>query len=176
MATQTLLQIVQTILSAMSSDEVNSIQDTTESLQVARIVESKYYDIIARGSLTLDDQLFQLVPDTNYTIPVTMKLPAGCARIDWLKYYDTNPFDNTQTDQFGAFSHGLNLDLVSSIAWTTTSTSSNTISTGSKTFVVASSTLPATVGQMVQMTAGSNTMIGTVTNYSGTTMTINVTI
>jgi len=176
MATLTLLQMVQNILSSMSSDQVNSIGDTLESEQVAQIIQNKYYDIVARGDLTLDEQLFQFTPSNDPTIPVSMSLPAGVARVDWLKYYDTNPFDNTQTDQFGAFSHDLNVDLVSSIAWTTTSTSSNTISTGSKTFVVASSTLPATIGQTVSIVNGNNSMTGTLTNYVGTTMTLNVTI
>jgi hypothetical protein len=39
---QTLLKIVQDILSAMNGDEVNSIQDTEEAVQVARIVEGTY--------------------------------------------------------------------------------------------------------------------------------------
>lgn len=176
MATQTLLNIVQNILSAMSSDEVNSIGDTVESMQVAQIVQNKYYDIVARGDLTLDNQLFQLNPSDTPNIPVLMTLPVGVSRIDWLKYYDTNPADSTQTDQFGAFSHGLNTDLVSTVNWTTTSTTSNTIvSTGLVTFTVASSTLPVVIGQTVTVFSGINSMFGNVQQYTGTTMIIKVT-
>lgn len=177
MATQTLLNIVQNILAAMSSDEVNSIGDTVESLQVAQIVQNKYYDIVARGDLTLDEQLFQLVPSDLASIPVSMQLPVGCSRIDWLKYNDTNPLDNTQTDQFGAFSHDLNTDIVSSIRWTTTSTTTVTApvtGVGIVTFVVPSS-LPAQVGQLVQATSGSCNIIGNVAQYVGTSLVINVT-
>src|SRR5712692_7630250 len=117
MAEQTVLTMVQNILSRMSSDEVNSIGDTSESMQVAQILQNKYYDIVARGNLTLDETLFQLNPSDTFIAPVTMTLPVGVARIDWLQYFDTNPLDNLQTDQFGAFSHGLNLDLVSSVRW-----------------------------------------------------------
>ena len=122
MAEQTVSAMVQNILSRMSSDEVNSIGDTTESQQVAQLLQNKYYDIVARGSLTIDETLFQLTPSDNANNPVQMLLPAGVSRIDWLQYFDTNPLDNTQTDQFGAFSHDLNTNLVSSVAWTTIST------------------------------------------------------
>src|SRR5258707_607737 len=47
MAEQTLLTIVQNILSAMDADEINSISDTTEASQVAQIVQNKYYDIVS---------------------------------------------------------------------------------------------------------------------------------
>ena len=42
----TLLEIVQDILSDMDSDEVNSINDSVESLQVAQIVKTAYYNIV----------------------------------------------------------------------------------------------------------------------------------
>jgi hypothetical protein len=178
MATQNLLNIVQNILASMSSDEVNSIGDTVESLQVAQIVQNKYYDIVARGDLTLDEQLYQLVPPDTLTIPVVMQLPQGCSRIDWLQYFDTNPLDNTQIDQFGAYSHDLNLDLISRVIWTTTSASSVAIpptGSGVVTFVVTSSTLPITIGQLAQANSGSNAIIGTVAQYVGTTLVLNVT-
>lgn len=170
--------MVQNILSGMSSDEVNSINDTVESMQVAQILQNKYYDIVARGTLTIDEILFQLNPSDNQSIPVTMTLPSGVTRIDWLQYFDTNPLDNTQVDQFGSFSHDLNTDLVSSIRWTTTSSTSVSIPnqpSGSVTFTVASSTLPANVGQLVQATSGNNSIIGNVAQYVGTTLVINVT-
>lgn len=42
MAKKTLLKIVQNILSSMDSDEVNSINDTIEALQVAEVVQVAY--------------------------------------------------------------------------------------------------------------------------------------
>lgn len=176
MAEQTLLQIVQNILSAMSSDQVNSISDTVESLQVAQIVQNKYYDIVARGDLTLDEVLFQLNPSNDPTKPVLMTLPSGVSRLDWMQYYDTNPLDNTQVSQFGAFSHDLNTDLQHVAFWTTTSTTSNSIvSSGTVSWTVASNTLPVTIGQTVVAMAGTNNMFGNVTAYSGTTLTVQVT-
>lgn len=172
MAEATLLTIVQNILSAMSSDEVNSISDTTESMQVAQIVQNKYYDIVARGSLTIDETLYQLTASNNAATPVLMYMPTGATRLDWIKYYDTNVLDNQQNSQF---QHGVNTDIISSTHWVTTSTTSNTIGTGTQTFTVASSTLPIVTGQGVVCVSGTNSMFGTVTSYSSTTLVLNVT-
>ena len=174
MAEQSLLTMVQNILSSLSSDEVNSISDTTESMQVAQIIENKYYDIAARGDLTQHTSLYQLTASTNPNIPTIMYLPTGASKLDWLQYYDTNPNDNTQTGQYGAYSHDLNTDIVSSTAWNTVSSTSNTIGIGLITWTVASATLPIVIGQGAVASSGTNTMFGLVTAYSGTSLTINV--
>ena len=177
MAEQTLLTIVQNILSSLDADEVNSISDTTEARQVAQIVQNKYYDIVSRGYLPEHDQLFQLNPSLDVTRPTLMYIPDAVSQVRWVKYFDSNVLDgaSTQSSQFGSYQHGLNVDLVSRSNWTTTSTSTATIGTGNQTFIVASSTLAVTVGQGVTVVDGSNTMTGTVISYSGTSMIINVT-
>lgn len=111
-AQQTLLQLTQNVLSSMSSDEVNSISDTVESLQVATIIKNKYYDLVYRGDLPEQDRMFQLDASTDDTKPVLMFVPEGISRINWIKYFDSNPSDSQQQDQFGAFSHDLDTDLV----------------------------------------------------------------
>src|SRR5215475_10988464 len=177
MATPTLLSMVQNILSAMSSDEVNSIGDTVESMQVAQILQNKYYDIVARGDLRLDEQLIQLVPSDTTAAPVLMYLPAGTSRIDWMQYYDTNPTNSIQqTSQFGAYSHDLNVDVISTVQWTTTSTTSVTIPAAVPTTVTftLSTAVPASVGQMVQAINGTNSISGTVAQYVGNTLVIQV--
>lgn len=82
----TLLTLVQDILSAMDSDEVNSIADTTESLQVARLVRNTYYDIVDRTGLPEDDTLFNLVPSTSTLQPTVMSLPSNISKVKWIKY------------------------------------------------------------------------------------------
>jgi hypothetical protein len=82
----TLLTIVQDILSAMDSDEVNSINDTTESLQVARIVRNTFYDIVDRSDLPVDQSLFNLIPSGSALQPTVMFLPSNVSNLDWLKY------------------------------------------------------------------------------------------
>lgn len=107
----TVLQLTQSILSSLDSDEVNSISDTVESLQVARIIQNKYYDILARGDLPEQEQLLKLTPSTDDTKPVLMYVPDGVSRIDWIKYFDSSIADSQQEDQFGSYSHDLNTDL-----------------------------------------------------------------
>jgi hypothetical protein len=46
MAKMTLLEMTQDILSDMDSDEVNSINDSVESLQVAQIIKTTYFNIV----------------------------------------------------------------------------------------------------------------------------------
>jgi hypothetical protein len=177
MATQNLLTMVQNILAAMSSDEVNSISDSVESMQVAQIIQNKYYDIVARGDLELDEQFFQLTPADNLATPTLMFLPSGVSRISYLQYYDTNPADNTtQTSQFGAYSHDLNIDVISTVQWTTTSLSTVTIPAtvpSSVTFILTSA-VPASTGQQITATHGTNYINGTVAGYAGNTLTVKV--
>lgn len=103
--------MTQDILSGMSSDEVNSISDTPESLQVATIIKQKYFDIINRVPLPEHEQLVQLDPSLDETSPVLMYVPNGIADLKWLKYFDSNVQDGTTPDDF---QHDLNVDITSS--------------------------------------------------------------
>jgi len=105
----TLLEITQDILSNLSSDEVNSISDSTEALQVATIIKQKYYDIISRGNLPEHNQVFQLNASLDSTKPTLMSIPDGIGRIEYIKYYDTNPLDG---DSFSTSTHGVNTDII----------------------------------------------------------------
>lgn len=103
----TLLELTQNILSGMSSDEVNSISDSTESLQVATILRNKYFDIITRVNLPEHQQLIQLEPSLNVAEPVMMFVPNNVAEIVWLKYFNTNPQDTASTTD----THDVNTDI-----------------------------------------------------------------
>lgn len=102
----TLLDITQNILSSLSSDEVNSISDTTESMQVAQIIKNKYYDIINRVNLPEHDQLIQLLPSLDSSVPVMMYVPDGVSEIGWLKYYNTNIINESAVG-----GHDINVDI-----------------------------------------------------------------
>lgn len=83
------LQYVQNILSALSSDEVNSVGDTTESAQILEILRTTYFNIIARAELPEQKKPFQLDPSLSVLEPTLMYLPATVKSMEWLKYFDT---------------------------------------------------------------------------------------
>lgn len=83
---QSVLDITQEILASLDSDEVNSIEDTIESRQVAKIIRRVYNDIIARANLPEHQSLFQLDSSGDITQPVLMSKPDNVKRIDWIKY------------------------------------------------------------------------------------------
>lgn len=82
----TLLKMVQDILSSMDSDEVNSISDTTESLQVATAVKHAWNDIISRANLPEHFDMFELNASLDPNKPTIMRLPDGCVGLNWIKY------------------------------------------------------------------------------------------
>lgn len=84
------LELTQEILSNLSSDEVNSVSDTPESLQILGLIRQKYFDIINRLDLPDHDQLIQLLPSIDSNSPVIMYIPDGVSEIKWLKYFDNN--------------------------------------------------------------------------------------
>lgn len=82
----TLLDLTQNILSSLSSDEVNSINDTTESRQVVEIIRTVYFNMIARAKLPEHLQLFQLTASGDPDFPTLMYRPDNVSKIDWIKY------------------------------------------------------------------------------------------
>lgn len=104
----TLLDMVQSILSDLNSDEVNSISDTTESLQVADMIKQSFFNIVARAELPEHNQLFQLIASTNQEQPVIMYRPDNVTKINWIKYFD----DDVEAANLGEDMHDINLDVV----------------------------------------------------------------
>ena len=82
----TLLELTQHILSRLDSDEIDSISDTTEAMQVARIVRQTYFNILGRGQVPELRKLIQLDASTDSTQPVMMTRPDNVTRIHWIKY------------------------------------------------------------------------------------------
>lgn len=82
----TLLELVQSILSSMDGDEVNSYSDTQESRQVATIIKDAYYEMIYRLDPPLQYTLFELEASGDNAKPTIMYLPDNARDIQWLKY------------------------------------------------------------------------------------------
>ena len=83
---RTLLEIVQEILSEMSSDEVNSINDTIESQQVANIVKSCYNELISNRNWPHLKKLTQLDSSGTLSKPVFLKMPEVLREMELVKY------------------------------------------------------------------------------------------
>jgi hypothetical protein len=86
MAKMTLLEMTQDILSDMDSDEVNSINDSVESLQVAQIIKTTYYNIIDGRDYDFLYELFQLDASGTSSRPTHMKLPENIIDLKYIKY------------------------------------------------------------------------------------------
>ena len=82
----TLLEMTQDILSDMDSDEVNSINDSVESLQVAQIIKTTYYNIIDGRDYDFLYELFQLESSGTSSRPTHMKLPENIIDLKYIKY------------------------------------------------------------------------------------------
>lgn len=82
----TLLEMVQRILSAMDSDEVNDVGDTVESQQVVDVIETTYYDIAAQIEFPEHWDLFELTPSGDTSRPTLMSLPSDVSKLDWVQY------------------------------------------------------------------------------------------
>lgn len=85
MSKKTLLEIVQDILSEADGDEVNSITDTVESEQCARVVRTVFEDIVDIHDLEHTKTLKQLTATSSST-PNVMERPEGLHTIEWVRY------------------------------------------------------------------------------------------
>lgn len=90
MPKKTLLEIVQSILSDMDSEDVNSISDSVEAMQVASIVRDTYFNIITTREVPEHKELLKLtaLSDTDY--PTHMSFPENVRNIEKLWYEDSD--------------------------------------------------------------------------------------
>lgn len=84
----TLLELTQNILSAMDSDEVNSIDDTVESQQVAEILKETFYDLFANIDLPDRTGIIKLEGLGDLAKANYLRIPSNVISLSWVKYYD----------------------------------------------------------------------------------------
>ena len=82
----TLLEMTQRILESMGSDEVNSIFDTTESVDVSNIIKECYFNIMTELSPQESRSLFHLDSSGDSSKPILMTLPDSVLSVEFLKY------------------------------------------------------------------------------------------
>lgn len=82
----TVLEMTQNILSAMDSDEVNSIGDTVESVQVAEILRECFFDLMTQREWPFLRHKTSLVGLGDTTRPTTMQMASTLNKLYWVKY------------------------------------------------------------------------------------------
>lgn len=85
MAKMSVLDIAQDILSDMNSDAVSSITDTLESLQVAQIIQSVYFEMMARKNWPHLEKLIALTP-VGVSTPTHMAVPTNVKEMLSVRY------------------------------------------------------------------------------------------
>lgn len=147
---RTVLDMVQEILSSLSSDEVNSISDTAESMQVASILKTVFNNITARGDFGEHSQMFQLNASEGIGLPTLMTKPDSISRIEWIKYYnqDDGAFDTIPSH--AGKDHDINTDIQNTNIVETGQVSTSAASlVGSKSLTFNSTPTWINVGQSV---------------------------
>lgn len=82
----TLLELVQSILSSMESDEVDSITDTVEAWGVALLCRDVFYDCAADRGWPEHEALFELNASGSDLQPTLMTLPENVIKTNWIRY------------------------------------------------------------------------------------------
>src|SRR5687768_11315686 len=82
----TLLEMTQNILSAMNSDEVNSIADTVESQQVAEEIRHTFREVFSNRDIPEHEGLINLQSLGSTAAPNVLIIPDNVRNIKWLKY------------------------------------------------------------------------------------------
>lgn len=86
MAKMSVLDIAQDIASDMNSDEFNSITDSVESMQIAKIIESSYYEMMANKNWPHLKQLTTLNASGDSAKPTHMKMPDNTKELHSVQY------------------------------------------------------------------------------------------
>ena len=82
----TLLDIVQDILNDMDGDEVNSIDDTFESQQVAQMVKSTFYAMMSNRNWPHLKRPIQLSASGDPALPTHMSLDQDVTELSFINY------------------------------------------------------------------------------------------
>lgn len=82
----TLLEMVQNIASALDTDEISSISDTVESLQIAEIIKETYDEQFNNIMVPELRGLVQLEGLADVNRPNYLRIPENVNKIEWVKY------------------------------------------------------------------------------------------
>jgi len=83
---KSLIEIVQDILSDLGGDEVNSLNDTVESAQVANIVRSVYEAMMVNRDWPHQRRVVSLIPSGDVLLPTHTTLPETVKKTISIRY------------------------------------------------------------------------------------------
>lgn len=131
------LQLVQMILSALDSDEVNSVSETVESRQILQCIQTAFFDIVSLGELPNQRGLYQLQASGDIDLPILMYLPDDVTHMEWLKY-DNQTAENANVNYQPVYPMELAdfITMATSMDPDAANTQSYTISLGNDTFTL----------------------------------------
>lgn len=100
MKKMTLIEMVQNIASALETDEVNSITDTTESLQIAEVIRETYFEQFNNIEIPEHQGMFQLDSLSDLDSPNYLVIPSTVSKVQWIRYKDFRNSDRMNEVQF----------------------------------------------------------------------------
>ena len=86
MPKRTLLDMVQTILSSMNEDEVNSLDDTQSANQVAMVLRDTYFAMVNDRLWPTHSTMIPLTGSTDNLHPTHLLIPDEVSHVELLKY------------------------------------------------------------------------------------------
>ena len=109
---QNLLDIVQRVAEFCNAGSVNSIKDTRESMQIAKIVKETFEDLVLRRELVTGQTLLQLQSVSDVEKPTHLLVPEGVIALDNVKYKNAEGTleDLQYVEPMDFVDHSLHLD------------------------------------------------------------------
>ena len=83
---RTLLEMVQSILSDMDSESVNSISDSVEAEQIASVIQDTFFNLIAARDIPEHRQLIKLTSLSDATKPTHFTYPTNTRQLSRVDY------------------------------------------------------------------------------------------
>lgn len=95
---KTLLELVKDILSDIDGEDVNSISDSVEALQIAKIIEQTFYDLVLTKDIPEHETLLRLTSLSNSLYPTHFVLEdlQGKVKAVWYDCSNDNSFEYKQ--------------------------------------------------------------------------------
>lgn len=83
---KTLIEMVRDVLNALDSEDVNSINDSVEAQQVARIIQQVYYNHISGVDIPEHANLIQLTAASDSTTPTHFTMGSNVQKVENIWY------------------------------------------------------------------------------------------